>query len=143
MRRLSRLAVAAVVALPLVACTSTGIFSLEVGQCFQDPGGDAEVVTDIEVVDCEEPHDNEVFHAFDLEGDDFPGQDAATAAAEDECYGATFEDYVGQPFETSEVEVFAITPTRESWEEADDREVVCALKVPGERVEGSLRGSGR
>lgn len=143
MRRPSRPAVAAVIALALVACSGSEVFALEVGQCFQDPGGDAEVVTDIEVVGCEEPHDNEVFHVFELEGDDFPGQDAAAAAAEDACYGATFEDYVGQPFATSEVEVFAITPTRESWEKADDREVVCVLKVPDERVEGSLQGSGR
>jgi hypothetical protein len=135
--------VAAIVAVIAVACTGSEVFSLEVGQCFQEPAGESEEITDVEVVDCEEPHDNEAFHSFELEGDQFPGREAAAAAAEEECYGDAFEDYIGQPYQTSEVAVFTITPTRASWEEADDREIVCVAFVPGQRVEGSLQGSGR
>lgn len=143
MRTPSRLAAAAIVVVAVTACSDSEVFSLEVGQCFQLPEDDPEQVTDVEVVDCDEPHENEVFHTFELEGDQFPGQEAATVAAEEACYGAAFEDYIGQPYESSEVEVFSIFPTRTSWEDADDREVTCALKVPDERVEGSLRDSGR
>jgi hypothetical protein len=139
----SRLAVAATLVVVATACSGSEVFSLEVGQCFQLPEGEPEQVTDVEVVDCDQPHENEVFHTFELEGERFPGQEAATAAAEEACYGAAFEDYIGQPYETSQVEVFSITPTRTSWEEADDREVVCAVWIPEEQVEGSLQGSGR
>lgn len=143
MRTPSRLAAVAMLVVVAAACSDSEVFSLEVGQCFQLPEDEPEEVTGVEVVDCEQPHENEVFYTFELEAERFPGQEAATAAAEEECYGAPFEDYIGQPYQSSQVEVFSITPTRVSWQDADDREVVCALWIPEEQVEGSLQGSGR
>jgi hypothetical protein len=130
------------VALVASACSSE-VFSLEVGECFQDVAAGETEVENVETVDCDEPHDNEVFHTFELEGDEFPDDATLLGAIEDECLDPVFEDYFGAPYETSEIEVLPITPTPESWEQADDREVVCAGFIPEEQVEGSLQGSGR
>jgi hypothetical protein len=119
------------------------VLSVEVGDCFQDPeGGEAEVV-DVETVDCDEPHDNEVFHVFELPEGDFPGEDAIAEAFVAECVDQRFEAFVGTPYLESEVDAFPLAPTEGSWDRADDREVICAAYVPGERVEGSLQDSGR
>jgi hypothetical protein len=140
-RPLPRLCLAVIVAVVAAGCGSTSVFSLQAGECFLDAGTGE--VTGIDTVGCDEPHDAEAFHTFELAGDELP--DAATlhTVIAEECFGAAFEDYIGAPYETSEVEVLPIRPTEESWDAADDREVVCAARIPGERVEGSLQGSGR
>jgi hypothetical protein len=138
----TRLALFLAAALVAGACSGS-VFTLSVGDCFQDDAAGETEVTDVETVDCDEPHDNEVFHTFELEGEELPDEDELFAVIERECIDDNFEDYFGAPYETSEIEVFPITPTQQSWDEADDREVVCAGFVPDERVEGSLQGSGR
>jgi hypothetical protein len=143
--RPSRLRLGAVLvtaALVTVAC-SAEVLSLEVGDCFEDPEGDQTEVADVETVDCDEPHDNEVFHTFELPEGDFPGEDAIAEAFVAECIDDRFEAFVGTDYVESEVDVFPLTPTEDSWDRADDREVICAAYVPGERVEGTLEGSER
>jgi hypothetical protein len=138
-----RLALVTAAAVLVTACSETVVFSLDVGDCFQDDEAGAAEVSDVETVDCDEPHDNEVFHVFELEDGEYPSDEELIAAIEAECLDPAFADYFGEPYETSEIEVFPITPTPESWDEADDREVVCAGYIEGEQIEGSLQGSGR
>jgi hypothetical protein len=140
-RLLPRLCLAVTVAVVASGCGGGSVFSLQPGACFQVVA--AGEVTGIETVDCEEPHANEVFHTFELGGEEFPAAEVVDATVAQECFGTAFERYIGEPYETSEVEVLPIRPTERSWDEADDREVLCAARIPGERVEGSLRGSGR
>src|SRR5690606_6771886 len=72
------------------------IFSLKVGDCkMEDVPGE---IKETEVVPCSEPHDEEVFFEFELEGDEFPGGDAIDAEGEAQCLPA-FEDYVGIDFQ--------------------------------------------
>lgn len=123
------------------ACSGS-VFTLAVGTCFDDEGLSSEV-TDVPVVDCDEPHDNEVFHVFDLPDGDWPGDEAVLDAADEVCLGSAFADFVGTAYLDSEVDAFSITPTQGSWEQADDREVICAAWVPGERPTGTLAGAGR
>lgn len=127
----------------LVACTSssTDVFSLNVGDCFQDPDTTVDEIREVETVDCEEPHDNEVYAVFDLPDGDFPGADAISEASLDGCL-ERFEDFVGTPYPESELYATWLFPTESSWGE-DDREVVCVLFAQGEQLEGSMEGSGR
>ena len=116
------------------------VFELAVGDCFDDPG--IERVNEVEMVDCAQAHDNEVFHVVTLTGEDFPGEDDLFAQAQEACLGA-FTAYVGSPYETSRLDVFPITPSLRSWEEGD-RDIVCSLyDVDGDELEGSMRDSGR
>ena len=115
----------------------------EVGECITDQVANQRIAS-FEVVDCDEPHVGELIHKFDLPDGDFPDRATVEAAVEDECLGATFEEYVGSPYETSEVFNTPVTPTPSSWEQADDREVLCfATLAGGVELSESVAGSGR
>ena len=109
---------------------------IRVGDCFRDQeGGD---VAGFAVVPCGEPHDNEVFHLFDVGGERYPGEESLRETAAERCEGRPFEDYVGSPVAASGYAVYQVVPSPDTWERNDDRTVVCVLYDPGG---GTLRGS--
>jgi hypothetical protein len=115
----------------------TRVDRIEVGMCFDDQDG-AEV-EHLPTVPCDEPHQNEVFHLYEVDGDEYPGQEALTADAERTCRGGAFRDYTGVPLERARFDVYQILPTSESWSRGD-REVVCVLYDPDDNTEtGSAR----
>ena len=102
-----------------------------------------QVVEVVRVVPCEQSHVAEVFHVFDIALDDFPGQASVNSAADEACL-AQFAGYVGAAYGTSEFGVGYIAPTEGTWNQLDDREVLCTLfRVDGAPKAGSARGSGR
>lgn len=116
------------------------VFELAVGDCFDTAAAGGEV-SDVPIVDCSEPHDNEVFHTFEVEDGDYPGNEALVARAEEECIPA-FADYVGTDYASSRLDIFPITPTEGSWSDGD-REVICALyDLELEKLEGSMQDRG-
>jgi hypothetical protein len=122
---------------------ATSVFDLEVGQCYNTP---AETdVEDVNVVDCGEPHQYEVYalprHPAGSD-EAYPGDDEISDFADEECLGDTFEDYVGTSYESSDLFAFVLQPTAETWE-VGDREFVCAAYLEGEELEGSVAGSER
>ena len=114
--------VAAVALVVSVACGSGNVFELKIGQCFDDPDS-TERVSDVEIVDCDQAHDNEVYALFNMPEGDFPGVSVVEEAALDGCYDA-FEPYVGVDYESSVLAATWYTPSPTSWEQGD-REVVC------------------
>ena len=94
-------------------CAGT-ILSLEVGECFDDWegsfDGSTQEVTDVPIVDCAEPHDNEVYSVSDMPTGPFPGeagiQDWTIARCEE-----TFDGYVGRAYEDSRLDFGALFPT--------------------------------
>jgi hypothetical protein len=110
---------------------------IAVGDCYDDPPS-AEVER-FDVVACDEPHDNEVFHVFEVGGAEHPGREALLDEAAVRCRGDAFTDYVGVPLESSDLRVFQVLPTAETWRRGD-REIVCVLYAPGGRpIAGSAR----
>jgi hypothetical protein len=136
--RLSVFALAlAVPALLVSGCGSEVAAQAEVGECFQTPDA-TDGVGELEKVDCSEPHDNEVFAVFDLPDGDFPGSETTQDQALEGCL-ERFEDYVGESYDESPYGIQPIAPSEESWNDADDREVICALYlVDGSQMEGSV-----
>jgi hypothetical protein len=126
----------------LTACTPAT--ELEVGDCF-DGASEGETVVSVTPVECDKPHDKEVFAVFDYPSSpsDYPGDDAILAEAEEGCIPA-FGSYVGKDFEASTLEVLYLTPTTDTWRQGD-KEITCTLLAPnpGEKLTGSMRGSGR
>ncbi|MEG3629622.1 DUF4190 domain-containing protein [Streptomyces poriticola] len=116
-------------------------FALQVGQCFDEPGGSLEGVTyDVDEVPCEKPHQGEVFAAFDLDDGRFPGYDAIARTAEERCPELQ-SDYAMDSWAVPEhVAVYHFTPTKDSWA-FGDREVTCVFghTDEGSRLTGSLR----
>ncbi|HUG31762.1 MAG TPA: septum formation family protein [Acidimicrobiia bacterium] len=122
------------------------VMSLQVGDCFNDPEGDDELVYDVSAVPCTEPHDNEVFAvqsvAAEFPGDTFPGQDPLWEYSYEVCSGPVFDSYVGTSYLDSSLDVFSFTPTQESWDDGD-RGFVCALyRVDFAKLTGTVSGSG-
>lgn len=114
----------------------TSEFELSVGECFNDTY--EEEISEVPIVDCAEPHDNEIYYLYDIEGDDFP-TDITTTGYEG-CL-PTFEGFVGAPYETSIYEVYPMTPTFGSWTNGD-REVVCSVYLAtGEQMTGTAAGT--
>lgn len=118
-----------------------GVFALQVGDCFdQPPDGD---ISQVAAVPCTDPHDDEVYATFDIEGgDDAPFPGAATISTESEkCAGQLFTDYVGTDYASSRFQAFPIAPTQETWEsDLNDREVICTANTKdGTQITGSIK----
>ncbi|NIN50777.1 MAG: hypothetical protein GTN62_11790 [Gemmatimonadales bacterium] len=132
----------AAAALALAACGQTSVFDIGVGDCFDDPS-EVDQVSSVQVVDCAEPHDNEVYAVFDYTGGiEFPGEDEMEFAANDGCIGR-FESFVGIDYFESEIFVSAFWPSPDSWEDGD-REIVCFVyEGDFSKITGTLRNAAR
>jgi hypothetical protein len=106
----------------------TPVTSLAVGDCVVGEafGGAQPQATEAQRVECSTPHDAEVVGLLTYEdGPDaaYPGQEQVAALAEDQC-AALFEDYVGEAFGQSSLQLLTLWPTEDSWA-GGDREAVC------------------
>lgn len=116
------------------------VFSIQVGDCFDDHE-DGEVMQ-VGGIPCSEPHDNEVYALFDLADAEWPGAEAVNEAAGSGCRDR-FAAAIGADYENSVLTFYPMTPTQGSWDERDDREVVCvAYHMEQEKLTGSVLGSG-
>lgn len=141
---MTRLAAALPLTLTLAACGLFGsnVFDLEVGDCFNDAGIEegATEVANVPIVDCEELHDYEVFAAFDMTEESYPGDAATRDIALDGCV-ERFDVFVGLPYEQSVLDVTYLYPTQQTWDDGD-REIVCALyRLDETQVTGTLEGT--
>ena len=117
--------VAAVVLVVSVACGSRNVFGLKVGQCFDDPDNMSAMddVSDVEMIDCGKPHNNEIYALFDMPDGSFPGVSVVEDVALEGSHDA-FDPYVGLDYESSVLDFSCLTPTPSSCEQGD-QEVVC------------------
>ena len=126
----------------ITAAGSVGAFEVQVGDCFDDEAFEATEITEVPGVPCSEPHDNEVYAAFNLAGDKWPGDDKVDELSEQGCL-ERFPSAIGKSYEQSTLAYTSIQPTKGSWEQVDDREVLCiAFHMDYEKLTGTVRGSG-
>ena len=124
---------------------TVGVFDLDVGDCFIESemdsalGGDE--VTGIPLVDCSEPHDSEFFLSHDMPEGEFPGTEAINEEASELCKGDAFTDFVGLPWAESALYAYPLSPTEETWNQLDDREILCYVIDPDQMVTGTLEGA--
>ncbi|HEX7094796.1 MAG TPA: septum formation family protein [Acidimicrobiales bacterium] len=118
-------------------------YSLQVGDCFN-------VYESIDVttrVPCEMPHDREVFHAESHpapHGEPYPGDREMQRYALQVCY-QQFEAFAGILYELSRLDIGAITPTKENFEDARARYrgITCYVQDTSRKpLVGSMRGRG-
>ncbi|MEV7324789.1 DUF4190 domain-containing protein [Streptomyces sp. NPDC093970] len=122
--------------------SETSSLSLSTGDCFDTPGDSltGDLVTDVTRVPCEDAHDGEVFATYDLEGAEYPGDDASGGSADHRCY-ALEDTYAFDLWAVpDDVAVYYFTPSEDSWS-TGDRSVVCAFgsAAEGEKLTGSYR----
>ncbi|MFT4157827.1 MAG: septum formation family protein [Microbacterium sp.] len=114
------------------------IFALKVGDCKLESASG--LISDVDVVPCSEPHDEEVYYEITMDDGEF-SEDAIDAASE-ECIGDAFTNFVGLTYNESTLEVYPLTPTQETWDELNDRVIQCIVSDPAGQTTGSLKGSG-
>ncbi|HZK05441.1 MAG TPA: septum formation family protein [Actinomycetaceae bacterium] len=130
---------------PRVPAGDLSVLELTVGVCSTAEqlvaGADAGQLdlSTFPAVDCDSPHDVEVYHVHEMTDETFPGAGATTAVAEQECLAA-FEPFVGMPYATSSLDFTYFMPTETTWDEAGDRDVVCMV-LASEPREGSFQDS--
>lgn len=119
------------------------VFAVRVGDCLNTAGLDtADEISDVPVVPCSEPHDDEVYYSYTLEDGEYPGEDAIIADAGETCV-AEFSTFVGLAYEESVLDYWPMYPTAGSWENGD-REVLCIAWDPsGAKLTGTLAGAAR
>ena len=98
----------------IVAEGAVDVFTMHVGDCFDDQADEENGIDSVPGKPCNEPHDNEVFYKFDVSLSDWPGDDAMEELGYNECL-KHFQSYVGQTYEDSSLEVYSIRPTSNSW----------------------------
>jgi hypothetical protein len=118
---------------------SADAFTIKVGDCLNDASVDPDMVTTVPLVTCDKPHDTEVILSVIMEDGDYPGEDAVSARADEECLAA-FEDYVGLAYDDSAYDFAYYVPTVESWA-AGDQEILCTVYDPAGPITGTLEGA--
>jgi hypothetical protein len=77
MPRATRIALLVGALTVLASGCSASVLSLDVGECFDDWEGSltgaTQEVTDVPIIDCDEPHDNEVYAISNMPSGPFPG----------------------------------------------------------------------
>jgi hypothetical protein len=118
------------------------VFDLQTGDCFDASA--EETVEEVEQIDCADPHTYEVYAAVEHPAganEPYPGDEDMTAFAEEQCR-TEFQDFVGIDYDSSELFIFFLHPSAETWQ-VGDREVLCTVYLENEQLEGSVKGSER
>lgn len=116
-------------------------FQMRVGDCINSSELMGEETATVPLVPCADPHEDEVYYAFDLADGEFPGGDAIDAAAEESC-SPQFDAFIGTSYAESVLDWYSFYPTVGSWDEGD-REVLCLAYDPAGTVTGTLAGVAR
>ena len=129
----------------------TPIESLQIGDCFNVVSGPrppmqgasiSQIALALPRVPCEEPHDQEPYHGFELATGPYPGDEQVQAQAIEQC-SVQFQNYVGVAPDQSALDFFYVYPDRVYWQQGI-RLGGCSLLDPtGLDLTGSMAGSGR
>lgn len=105
-------------------------------------------VEKLPTIDCAQLHTHEVFKTIEYEDDEgrsqtavYPGVDALDDFAQAGCL-SEFETFVGISAFDSSLYYSWLVPTLKSWQDHDDRQVLCVLGAAKKdtKLVGSMRG---
>lgn len=122
---------------------NTDVFTLAVGDCIDDEAPaegeeDGEEISNVPTVPCSEPHTWEVMENLTMTDDEYPGQSATTAYADEQCL-AVFEEFIGIAYDDSIHDFNYYTPTAAGWA-GGDRTINCLIGGV-EQTTGTLQGA--
>jgi len=125
------------------------VFSLKVNDCINEKeifdlvDGEAVLIASVEALPCSMPHDGEVYA---ISSDLFFQTSLPSAEEMGQITNAycrsEFLKFVGIDYQDSILDIQSFSPSLESWNSVDDREVMCIVSMPESKSEGSHRGSG-
>ena len=124
-------------------------FSLDVGDCFNRlenlSVGRSAVITSL--IDCDLPHDHQIYHILSYPAPHpsiYPGDTVMSSFAVQSCY-REFAQWVGNDYETSELDIGVITPPQVNFEDDTSRyrSIHCWVeRFDGEPLVGDAHQSG-
>jgi hypothetical protein len=115
---------------------------LRVGDCFDLKDPSAEEIGDVKAVPCTTEHEYEAFFVGSMPGGDYPTEETFSNWVETNCTPA-FASFIGKPYDDSQLDIFWLQPTKETWINAD-RSIQCAVYHPQiKRLTESLKGTAR
>lgn len=128
----------------IVAAGDESVFALSVGDCVVPPDAlDTADVEQLRAVPCTEEHTHEVFATATYTASDvYPGEAELQAFADGACLD-NFEDYVGIAYEESSLRFSYLFPSFPSWQDGEDRQVVCFIVSTDEPMTTSAKGLAR
>lgn len=115
------------------------VFSVKLGDCMLDTGSGT--LTDANILPCTDPHDQEVYYEITMPDGEFADTDID--AASQECIGDAYTSFVGVGYQDSALDVTTLVPTKDSWEQNNDRVIQCIIFDPAGQTTGSLAGAAR
>ena len=121
----------------VTVAATTDAFSIKVGDCVGKLDGDS--AQKLPLTPCDQAHYWEAYASSALEGTDFPGASQINELSDKAC-SAAYAGFMGIDLDDSRYEVTYLGPTRESWTQAQDREVVCLVGASSGNITGSLKG---
>ncbi len=121
------------------------VFSIKVEECFNDETAEGETVTEVEKVDCAEPHIWEAYESIIVEDGDgsYPGEEVVTEQAQTDCK-APSRPTSASTTTTRPSYLSYYYPTEETWTEINDREILCIVTTTEDfttKTTGSVKGS--
>lgn len=111
-----------------------GVFALQLGDCVDASNfldtvgpGDSTVIDGFAAIPCDEPHTAEVVlvddeYFADLE--EYTSEESMSESSTPVCIAA-LDEYTGTEYESSQFDFVSLVPTSESWDQLDDRGLVC------------------
>jgi Domain of unknown function (DUF4190)/Septum formation len=121
------------------ALKQDSIDNIKVGRCYDSPETGS-TVSSLKKQDCAKLHDSEAFFVFDVQDGVFPGQDEVMVTVQTRC-AEEFEKFVGLSILESELDMFTIAPSKDSWDKSQTG--ICLILDEGNPVTGSLKGANR
>jgi hypothetical protein len=142
------------VALIATGCSGSGsrgsakvsVFSVEPGECFVSPGQVHAQLTTLDRTPCTRPHNQEAYAKVAYTAADgstasaYPGDTLLSQFAQGAC-AQRFGGYVGVDYLDSSLFFTYLLPSPRSWENADDRNVICFVTTTGGSLTSSVKGS--
>lgn len=156
LRTVGAIATAAVALGALTGCSFFGkndkttvvsVLKAKPGDCLVAPKAITAEVTNLTVVPCTQPHQQEVYAlaAYPLPAGSetsapYPGEAVLKAFADGACLGA-FAGYVGSDYRDSSLFFTYLLPSARGWQAGDDRDVTCIITTTGSTRTSSVKGS--
>jgi hypothetical protein len=135
------------------AQTSTSVFDVKPGECFVAPKAVNAELSDLSQVPCTQPHTQEAYALVTYQagsaapnsaaspgGAPYPGGDVLDKFAKGAC-AEHFTGYVGVDYLRSSLYYTYLMPSARSWQQDDDRTVLCFVTTTGGTLTASVKGS--
>jgi hypothetical protein len=125
---------------------SESVFSVKPGQCFVAPKDVKAQLSKLARVDCSESHTQEAYALVTFAAQSggstsaYPGSDQLSTFAKGAC-AQRFGGYVGVDYLDSDLYFTYLLPSARSWEQDNDRTIICFVTATGGTLSASVKGS--